>query len=428
MGEPIPSDAMKIPIGEGERRQPVYLLLDTSQDGAPIEAVRRRVEQFRLELQGDTFLLETVWVGIITFGGRAEFVTKGLVPIQQLVLPPLTAGGQNVLGEALKLLDQSLEQDIRLPTEGGPRGDWRPLVFTLLTSEPTDDWRGPREKILQRDKTKVSKVITVGCGPYIDVQLLRDIAIGETFNMNNDDMSFKALFEWTTQCEEERRTSTVIKPSIVDFGCIPPRTSPCVTVRIEGGPAKIEANNELIKVTPSEVGREPTDIEVTARNGSDGDLIWDNLHIKGDNGDIDIPIICLWDEVLSRSFEEPIHKRHIKKAMKRAEPEQEASASALNDVPIKDNSELTLNNGPAIPTITERTYAGQSCRSCGRNLRYDSDNKVWLKCDKCKGPRIIISVPQSVINDTKTGIKKDGKKLLKDLWEVIIGKQDWNLK
>ena len=195
---PTIPEPMKIAVGEGERRLPVYLLLDTSDSmtGAPIEALRRGVEQFKLELQGDTFALETVSVGVITFGGRAEFVTKGLVPFSQFVPPSLTAGGQTPLGQALWLLIESLDNDLRRPVKGGPKADWRPLVFILTDGEPTDDWQEPRENILQRDRSKVRKVITVGCGPHINTQNLREIAIGETFNMDNDNASFKALFEW----------------------------------------------------------------------------------------------------------------------------------------------------------------------------------------------------------------------------------------
>ena len=197
-GNPAIPDPMQISVGEGERRLPVYLLLDTSgsMTGAPIEAVRRGVEQFQLEVQGDTFALETVWVGIIVFGGRAEFITRGLVSFAQFSLPPISAEGQTPLGQALWLLIESLDKDLRRPVKGGPKGDWRPLVFILTDGEPTDDWREPREKILQREQARTCKVVTVGCGPYINQANLRAIAIGETFNMDNDDASFKALFEW----------------------------------------------------------------------------------------------------------------------------------------------------------------------------------------------------------------------------------------
>ncbi len=224
---PAIPEPMRISVGEGERRLPVYLLLDTSgsMTGAPIEAVRRGVEQFKLDVQGDTFALETVWVGVITVGGRAEFVTKGLVPFGQFMPPPLNAGGQTPLGQALWLLIESLDKDLRRPVKGGPKGDWRPLVFILTDGEPTDDWREPREKIVQREKAKICKAVTVGCGPYINPQNLRDIAIGETFNMDNDSASFRALFDWMStlvqseskSCSQTGRATDVTLPPPPDL-------------------------------------------------------------------------------------------------------------------------------------------------------------------------------------------------------------------
>jgi uncharacterized protein YegL len=157
--------------------------------------------------------------------GRAEFITKGLVPFAQFVPPPRDAEGQTPLGQALWLLTESLDRDLRRPVKGGPKGDWRPLVFILTDGEPTDDWREPREKILQREQARTCKVVTVGCGPYLNQQNLRDIAIGETFNMDKDDASFKALFEWIStlvgqeskSCSQTGGTMDQTTPPPADF-------------------------------------------------------------------------------------------------------------------------------------------------------------------------------------------------------------------
>lgn len=196
---------MKVAVGEGERRLPVYVLLDTSgsMSGAPIQALRLGVEQFRKEVGGDPFAKESVYIGVITFGGEAEFVTKGLTPFENFYdefrVDSLVANGQTPLGQALWLLIESLDKDVKSSVKGGEKGDWKPLIFILTDGEPTDEWQEPRQVILNRTSKKVINMITVGCGPRINEQNLKDIAIGPTFKMDNDDASFKRFFQWVTQ-------------------------------------------------------------------------------------------------------------------------------------------------------------------------------------------------------------------------------------
>ena len=104
------------PTNEGGRRLPIYLLLDCSGSmaGAPIQAVQRGVEMFAREIRQDPFVAETVHVGIITFASTAQMVTNGLVPIDRFQPPQLSAGGNTSLGAALRLLQQSLDRDLRV--------------------------------------------------------------------------------------------------------------------------------------------------------------------------------------------------------------------------------------------------------------------------------------------------------------------------
>jgi uncharacterized protein YegL len=196
---------MNVAVGEGMRRLPVYLLLDTSGSmaGAPIQALRLGVEQFTKEVEGDPFAKESVYMGIITFGGEAQFVTKGLISFEDFLSEfhpdSLSADGQTPLGQALWLLVESLDKDVRSSVKGGEKGDWKPLIFVLTDGEPTDEWREPRKVILDKQTKKVINVITVGCGPRINQQNLKDIAIGPTFNMNNDEAAFKRFFQWVSQ-------------------------------------------------------------------------------------------------------------------------------------------------------------------------------------------------------------------------------------
>lgn len=186
-----------------ERRLPIYLLLDTSgsMSGAPIQAVQHGVEQFKKEVEKDTFAKETVYVGVITFGGEnADFLTKGLVSIVDFQPPSLNATGSTPLGAAFKLLSQSLDKDIKENVKGGAKGDWKPLIFILTDGAPTDDWQSPREEIIKRSKKKALNIITVGCGPHINEEQLKAISTGKAFKMDDTEKaSFVAFFEWVSQ-------------------------------------------------------------------------------------------------------------------------------------------------------------------------------------------------------------------------------------
>jgi uncharacterized protein YegL len=186
------------------RRLPVYVLLDTSNimAGIPIQSLHRGLELLKNEIEADTMARETVSLGIITFGDeRAELLTNGLVPIGEFQVPEMKArGASRSLGQALILLNESIERDVKLAKRGESKGDWKPLVFILITGKPTDEWQSPRQAIKARQNRKVVNVITVGCGPKMDEQILKEIALGPSFQM--EDMSeeaFPQFFEWVSQ-------------------------------------------------------------------------------------------------------------------------------------------------------------------------------------------------------------------------------------
>ncbi|HSV31336.1 MAG TPA: VWA domain-containing protein [Atribacteraceae bacterium] len=192
---------MNVSLSQGLRRLPVFLLLDISGSmmGAPVQAVQEGVALFKREVESDTFARETVWIGVITFGRQVSNLTGGLVPIEQFSPPILDAGGYTPLGQAMRLLIELLDRDVKKSQIGGEKGDWKPLVFILTDGKPTDNWQGAREEILKRKDRKIVQVITVGCGPEIDETTLREVAIGPSFRMDADSVSFAAFFRWISQ-------------------------------------------------------------------------------------------------------------------------------------------------------------------------------------------------------------------------------------
>src|SRR5580704_12632678 len=110
------------------RRLPVYLVLDCSGSmmGEPIEACRQGVKALLSDLRGDPQALETAFLSVITFNNSAQQVCP-LTELTAFTEPALAASGTTALGEALKLLDQCLDREVRksTPTQ---KGDWKPLV------------------------------------------------------------------------------------------------------------------------------------------------------------------------------------------------------------------------------------------------------------------------------------------------------------
>jgi len=189
---------------QGRRHLPVYLLLDTSgsMQGAPIEAVRRGLEQFQKEVADDPFSRDVVKVGVITFADQAHLVTGGLVPISQFNPPELKASGGTCLDLAFKVLLESLDRDVARPVKGGQRGDWKPVVFVLTDGRPTNpDWKVLREEVLNRPKgsVKPNLIVAVGCGPDVDDETLKAISTGIAFKMGSSEAAFAALFQYLSQ-------------------------------------------------------------------------------------------------------------------------------------------------------------------------------------------------------------------------------------
>ncbi|WP_017717149.1 VWA domain-containing protein [Kamptonema formosum] len=196
------------PMPEGQRRLPVYLLLDTSgsMEGAPIESVRLGVEQFQSEVAQDDIARDLVHAGIITFADDAELFTGKLQPIRSLRVPELVASGVTRLDRAFQVLRESFDRDLKRTVKGGQKGDYKPVVFVLTDGEPTDEhayatdrlWKPERDATVNRDKgmVKPSLIVSVGCGPDVRDATLKDISTGTAFRMGTSEAAFVGLFKY----------------------------------------------------------------------------------------------------------------------------------------------------------------------------------------------------------------------------------------
>lgn len=177
------------------RRLPIYLVLDCSGSmaGEPIEAVRQGVKALLSDLRGDPQALETAFLSVITFDSGARQVCP-LTELMQFQEPNLDASGSTALGEAMKLLEQAIDKEVRKST-AGQKGDWRPLVFLMTDGQPTDAWEKPADAIKAR---KLGNIIACAAGSGAATDPLKRITeiVVKLDNLQPD--TLKQFFRWVS--------------------------------------------------------------------------------------------------------------------------------------------------------------------------------------------------------------------------------------
>jgi uncharacterized protein YegL len=201
------------------RRLPVYLLLDCSgsMSGEPIEAVRQGVRMLVSDLRSNPQALETAYLSVITFSSSAQQVC----PLTELMMfqePTLNAGGSTSLGEALKILEGCLDNEVQKSSPTA-KGDWKPLVFLMTDGQPTDSWELTADRIKQR---KLGNIIACAAGSGADSQMLKRITeiVVEIHNLQPD--ALKAFFKWVSSSIKTTSQSV----TAVAAGDAPPVTLP----------------------------------------------------------------------------------------------------------------------------------------------------------------------------------------------------------
>ncbi len=176
------------------RRLPVYLLLDTSgsMSGEPIEAVRQGVRALLSDLKSDPQALETAYLSVITFSSSAQQVAP-LTELMSFQEPNLDASGTTALGDALNVLGQCIDREVKKST-ATQKGDWKPLVFIMTDGQPTDSWESAADQIKNRKFNIIACAAGSGAEPAV---LKRITEIVVQLNSLAPDQ-LKAFFKWVS--------------------------------------------------------------------------------------------------------------------------------------------------------------------------------------------------------------------------------------
>ncbi len=177
------------------RRLPVYILIDTSTSmrGEPIEAVELGLKALIDSLNGDPYALETVCLSIITYNSLAEQILP-LTEVYKIRIPSMIAKGRSALGEALNLLCEKVNSEVRKTTLE-VKGDWKPLLFILSDG----GYSGPIAKpLLEFKKLKFGLVVACAAGSKAKVDVLKKITQNVIQISSTDTVNIKSYFKWVS--------------------------------------------------------------------------------------------------------------------------------------------------------------------------------------------------------------------------------------
>lgn len=179
------------------RRLPVYFLLDVSDSmvGEPIAGVQNGLQAIVTELRNDPYALETVFVSVLGFAGRAV----SLAPLEEICMfnpPSLPIGSGTSLGEGLNLLMDRIDREVQKTTPE-KKGDWKPIVFLFTDGAPTDN----PEKAIRRwneNYRKGASLVAITFGDNADVRLLEQLTDNVLTLTDLSSDSIRNFFRWVS--------------------------------------------------------------------------------------------------------------------------------------------------------------------------------------------------------------------------------------
>ncbi len=179
------------------RKLPVYFLIDVSESmvGEPIEQVQDGMATIIRELRTDPYALETVYISIIAFAGKAKRISS-LTELYNFYPPKLPIGGGTSLGVALDFLMNDLDASVQ-KTTAEMKGDWKPIIFLFTDGNPTDEYEKAFERWNNKYRRSVN-LIVISLGDNANMNIFGKITENILLLKNTDAESFKNFFKWVT--------------------------------------------------------------------------------------------------------------------------------------------------------------------------------------------------------------------------------------
>lgn len=186
-----------IPRVISEMHIALVLLLDVSGSMSINDAIAKLNEGIKLFKEQtmnnpdlDEFALACIDVAIVTFGSHVN-VLQDFLPIEEMIIPTLTAEGSTPMGAAINTaLDMITDQKNRYKELGTPY--YRPWIFCITDGKPNDSYLEAAQRLKDAEANGGVISYCVGVENY-DRETMSKI-FSRLFELENQ--NFPALFEF----------------------------------------------------------------------------------------------------------------------------------------------------------------------------------------------------------------------------------------
>lgn len=210
------------------RRLPLFIACDVSESmvGNNLRQMQLGLERLVKKLRTDPHALETVYLSINVFAGKA----KTLTPLTELAMfypPRLPVGAGTSLGVLLDHLREEIKKNV-VKTTPDRKGDWRPVVYLMTDGAPTDSF----DAAIERWKSEIGDAVTVvaiGIGKYASLEVLKRIT-DHVFLLEADtEQKFTSFIEWLSASIVTQSRSVSATNSTVNLAKLDPDIMSLVT-------------------------------------------------------------------------------------------------------------------------------------------------------------------------------------------------------
>jgi len=153
------------------RSLPVILLTDVSGSmnaQGKIDALNSAVAEMIASIAEDDDGQIEVQIAIITFGHGEARIHQPLQPASQVVWQNMDAKGKTPMGAAFELAFRMLEDRQQVPSRA-----YAPTLVLISDGQPTDEWKGPLEKLLSSERASKAARFAMAIGSDADIVMLR---------------------------------------------------------------------------------------------------------------------------------------------------------------------------------------------------------------------------------------------------------------